>query len=101
MSTMARRTRRSFTREFKAEAVKLDKETGKSVGQVAEELDLTETVLRRWVQQASTDEGKGPEGALTTAEKEELTRLRRENRTLRMERDFLKKTAAWFAKESK
>ena len=101
MSTMARRTRRSFTREFKAEAVKLVKETGKSVGQVAEELDLTETVLRRWVQQASTDEGNGPEGALTTAEKEELTRLRRENRTLRLERDFLKKTAAWFAKESK
>ena len=53
------------------------------------------------MQQASTDEGNGPEGALTTAEKEELTRLRRENRTLRLERDFLKKTAAWFAKESK
>ena len=101
MSTMARRERRSFTREFKAEAVKLVKETGKSVRQVAEELDLTKTVLRRWVQQANTDEGKGPEGALTTAEKEELTRLRRENRTLRMERDFLKKTSAWFAKESK
>jgi transposase len=101
MSTMAKRARRSFTPEFKAEAVKLVRETGKSVRQVAEELDLTKTVLRRWVRQADTDEGNGPEGALTTAEKEELTRLRREVHTLRMERDFLKKTAAWFAKESK
>lgn len=101
MSTMAKRARRSFTPEFKAEAIKLVRETGKSVGQVAVELDLTETALRRWVQQASIDERKGPEGALTTPEKEELARLRRENRTLRMERDFLKKTAAWFAKESK
>jgi transposase len=71
------------------------------VGEVARELDLTETALRHWVQQSDIDQGKGPEGALTTGEKEELTRLRRENRTLRMERDFLKKTAAWFAKESK
>jgi transposase len=106
MSTMAKRARRSFTPEFKAEAVKLVKETGKTVGQVAIELDLTETALRRWVQQASIDDGQGddgqgPEGALTTTEKEELSRLRREVRTLRMERDFLKKTAAWFAKESK
>jgi transposase len=100
MSTMAKRARRSFTPEFKAEAVKLVTETGKTVGQVAIELDLTETALRRWVQQASVDEGPGPEGALATTEKEELSRLRREVRTLRMERDFLKKAAAWFAKES-
>jgi transposase len=101
MSTMARRARRKFTPEFKAETVKLVRESGKTVGEVARDLDLTETALRYWVRQAEIDEGKGPEGAMTTAEKEELTRLRRENRTLRMERDFLKKTAAWFAKESK
>lgn len=52
---------------------------------------MTQTALRYWVRQAEIDEGKGPEEAMTTAEKEELTRLRRENRTLRMERDLLKK----------
>ncbi len=91
MSTMARRARRKFSPEFKAETVKLVRESGKTVGEVARELDLTETALRHWVQQADIDQGKGPEGALTTAEKEELTKLRRENRTLRMERDLLKK----------
>jgi transposase len=101
MSTMARRARRKFSPEFKAETVKLVRESGKAVGEVARELDLTETALRHWVQQADIDQGKGPEGALTTAEKEELTKLRRENRTLRMERDLLKKWAAFFAKESK
>jgi len=101
MSTMARRARRKFSPEFKAETVKLVRESGKTVGQVAQELDLTETALRYWVRQAEIDEGKGSEGAMTTAEKEELTRLRRENRTLRMERDLLKKWAAFFAKESK
>ena len=95
------RPRRRFSPEFKAETVKLVRESGKTVGQVAQELDLTETALRYWVRQAEIDEGKGPEGAMTTAEKEELTRLRRENRTLRMERDLLKKWAAFFAKESK
>ena len=101
MSTMARRARRKFSPEFKAETVKLVRESGKAVGEVARELDLTETALRHWVQQADIDQGKGPEGALTTTEKEELTKLRRENRTLRMERDLLKKWAAFFAKESK
>jgi transposase len=101
MSTMARRARRKFSPEFKAETVKLVRESGKTVGEVARELDLTETALRHWVQQADVDQGKGPEGALTTAEKQELTKLRQENRTLRMERDLLKKWAAFFAKESK
>jgi transposase len=101
MSTMARRARRKFSPQFKAETVKLVRESGKTVGEVARELDLTETALRHWVQQAAIDQGKGPEGALTTAEKEELTKLRRENRTLRVERDLLVKWAAFFAKESK
>jgi transposase len=75
MSTMARRARRKFSPEFKAETVKLVRGSGKTVGEVARELDLTETALRHWVQQADIDQGKGPEGALTTAEKEELTKL--------------------------
>jgi transposase len=71
------------------------------VSQVAKELNLVETALRRWVQQAEVDAGRGPAGALTTVEKEELSRLRKENRELRMERAILKKAAAFFAKESK
>ena len=87
---MAKRKRRAFTKEFKAGAVQLVRESGKSVGAVARELDLTETALRDWVRQAEVDAGHGAWGALTTAEREELGRLRRENRTLQMERDILK-----------
>lgn len=95
---MARRYRRDFTPEQKADAVRLARETG-NVAQVARDLDLTPSALRGWVKQAEIDEGQGPEGALTSAEKEELRRLRKENRTLKMERDFLKKAAAFFAKD--
>lgn len=97
---MARR-RRKFTKEFKEEAVKLVKEGGLSVYRAAQDLDLQDSVLRRWVTQYEIDHGKGSPGALTTEEREELRRLRRENAQLRMERDFLKKAAAFFAKESK
>jgi transposase len=93
---MTRRARRSFTAEQKAQAVRLVQETG-SVSQVARDLDLTRTSLTSWVRQAEVDAGQGPDGALTTEEKAELRRLRRENRTLRMERDFLKKAAVFFA----
>lgn len=97
---MRRRKRRSFTAEEKAEAVRLVKSTGRSVYRVAQELDLTETALRRWVQQAEVDAGEGPPEKLTTAERQELGQLRRETRRLRMERDFLKEAAAFFAKDS-
>lgn len=97
---MAKRKRRSFTNEFKAQAVRIVRESGKPVGAVARELDLTETALRAWVRQAAVDAGGGTSGALTTEEREELGRLRRENRTLRMERDILKKATAFFAKEN-
>ena len=97
---MAKRQRRHFTPEFKADTVKLVLQEGKSIPQVARDLDLTETSVRQWVMQAQIDSGKGPAGALTTAEKEELARLRKENRELRMERELLKKAAAFFAKES-
>jgi len=95
---MAKRKRRRFTAEQKADAVRMVREVG-SIPQIARDLDLTETSLRHWVKQADIDEGRGPVGALTTEEKAELRRLRRENRTLKMERDFLKKAAAFFAKE--
>src|SRR6266478_4489788 len=85
---MAKRKRRAFTTEFKAQAVRIVRESGKSVGVVARE--LAETALRSWVRQAEIDAGRGAPGALTTEEREELGRLRRENRTLRMERDILK-----------
>jgi transposase len=97
---MAKRKRRTFTTEFKAQTVRLIRESGKSIGAAARELDLAETAVRRWVQQAEVDAGRGTPGALTTEEREELGRLRRENRTLRMERDILKKATAFFAKEN-
>jgi transposase len=95
-----KRKRRAFSAEFKAETVRLVRESGKSIGVIARELDLTETALRRWVRQAEIDAGRGPAGALTTSEREELGQLRRENKRLRMERDILKKATAFFAKES-
>jgi transposase len=96
---MERRKRRSFTPEFRAEAVRLVREGSKSLPQVAKDLDLTESALRSWVNGAKGSEGKAAPEALTTAEREELVRLRKENRQLQMERDFLKKAAAFFAKE--
>lgn len=92
------RKRRSFSKEFKGEAVRIVRESGKSIGEVAKELDLTETSLRAWVKRRmDAASGKG----LTEAEREELQRLRRELRTVTMERDFLKKAAAFFAKTQK
>ena len=97
---MAKRKRRAFDSAFKAEAVRLCKVGDRSIGQVAKDLDLTETALREWVRRADIDAGNGPPGALTTAEREELGRLRRENKRLQMERDILKAAATFFAKES-
>ena len=98
---MGKRKRRKFTDEFKAEAVRLVRETEKSVGQIARDLDLTESAVRAWVKQAEIDAGRGAAGALTTAEREELTRLRRENKQLQLEREILKKATAFFAKENR
>ena len=98
---MAKRKRRSFTKEFRAEVVELCERGDRSIGQVARDLDLTETAVRSWVKQAAVGQGDGPAEALTTDEGEELRRLRRENRQLREEREILKKAAAFFAKETK
>ena len=103
MSRMAksagRRARRRFTDEFKAGVVRLVLDEGKTAGAVARELELTDSAVRAWVAQAQADRTKGKTG-LTTAEREELARLRRENRQLKMERALLKKWAAFFAKET-
>lgn len=95
---MSRRARRTYTPEQRADAVRMVREVG-NLAKVARDLDLTESALRNWVQQAEVDAGRGPEDALTSEEREELRRLRRENRTLQMERDFLKSAAAFFAKD--
>ncbi len=96
---MAKRKRRFFPPEFKADAVKLV-QSGRSIPDVTRELDLTETALRAWVQQSEADAGKGSPGALSTSEREELTRLRKDNKRLQMERDILKAAATFFAKEN-
>src|SRR5215207_11101472 len=76
MSMMTARRRRSFTPEFKAQTIELLRTSGKSVGEVCRDLDLTETVVRRWLAQADVDAGR--RDGLTTIEREELSRLRRE-----------------------
>ncbi len=96
---MQRRQRRSFTPEFRARTVELIESIGRSIPAICRELDLTESVVRRWVAQAQVDRGKR-EG-LTSTERDELARLRRENRILSEEREILKKAAAFFASETR
>ena len=103
MATMAdrkkaRRSRRRFDDDFKEQAVRLVLDEGQTVGAVARDLDLTETALRDWVKRAQANRTNGRTG-LTTVEREELARLRKENRILREEREILKKAAAFFANE--
>lgn len=95
--TAGRRARRRFTSEFKAGAVRLVLDEGKTIGSVARELDLVPSALGSWVARAQADRTRGKTG-LTSEERAELARLRKENRELRMERDILKKATAFFAK---
>ena len=98
METMERkkpRARRAFTPEFKAEIVQLCQHGNRSIGQVARDFDLTETAVREWVRQAERDAG---DGGLTSAERQELSALRRENRRLREDVEILKRATAFFAK---
>jgi len=95
---MASRKRRHFSAEQKAEAVRLAKAAG-NLSQVARDLDLHPNVLRNWRDQAEVDAGGGPQDALTTDEKAEMRQLKKDVKRLRMERDFLKKAAAFFARE--
>lgn len=97
---MSNKSRRQFTLEQKAEAVQIVLQSGKPISQIAKELGLTESALRKWVKQAQIDQVAAPNSALTSEERQELNRLRRDVKRLQMERDFLKKTAAFFAAET-
>jgi transposase len=99
-SRVSKRNRRKFEPEFKTEAVRLVLEEGRTINAVAKSLGIYSSSLSDWVRQAEIDRGKGPPGALKTEELEELRRLRKENRELKVEREILKKAAAFFAKES-
>ena len=97
---MTKRKRRKFTPEFKAEVVALCQAGDRSIGQVSKDLGLTTTAVRDWVHRAEVDAGRGRPGELTTVERDELSRLRRENKQLRLEREILKAAATFFAKEN-
>jgi transposase len=112
---MTQNPRRIFTDEQRAEAVRIVHQSGKPVIQVAKEMGLTESALRRWVKQAQIDHESDPQGKLTSAERKELNELRRDLKRVQMERDFLtagalsggtppthclKKAATFFARES-
>ena len=99
-SKPSRRARRRFTDEFKEGAVRLVLDEGKTVGAVARELDLTASALATWVARSQADRTKGKSG-LMKEEREELLRLRKENRILQEEREILKKAAAFFAKQNR
>ncbi len=94
---MPRRERRSFTPEFKARTVELIESTGKPMAEVCRELDLTQSAVRRWVELAQID--RGEKEGLTSDERDELARLRRENRVLKEEREILKKAAVISARQ--
>lgn len=97
---MSQKPRRTFTDEQKAEAVQIVNQSGKPVSQVAKEMGLTESALRKWVKQAQIDASGEGQGQLTSAERQELNQLRRELKHVQKERDFLKKVATFFAQES-
>ena len=99
-SKTERRARRQFTEEFKAGAVRLVVDEGKTVGAVSRDLDLTASTLAIWVRHAQAERTKGKSG-LMKEERDELSRLRKENRILAEERDILKKATAFFAKQSR
>jgi transposase len=93
------RVRRSFTPEFKAEVVALVRRGDRSIAEISRDMDLVPSVVRRWVDQADTDEGKLP--GVTTAEHEEIASLRKRVRILEEEREILKKAARFFAQETR
>ena len=97
---MTKKPRRQFTDEQKSEAVKIVEQSGKPISQVAREMGLTESALRKWVKQSKIDSQGGGQGQLTSKERQELNNLRRDLKRVQMERDFLKKAATFFARES-
>lgn len=93
MATQATR----YPAEFRAEAIRLYRTSGKPIGKLAEELGVSDPTLRIWIKQAEID--AGDRSGLSSEEKEELRKLRREVKVLKEEREILKKAAAFFAKE--
>jgi transposase len=91
-------TRRNFTQEYKDQAVSLVLDSGRSIVDVAKSIGVHEMTLGKWVKK-ERDTGRVPDSDLSEPERAELQRLRKENAVLRMERDFAKKVATWFAKE--
>ena len=90
-----------YTAAFRADAVTLVRSSGRSIPSIARDLGVNTQSLRNWLHQAAIDAGNGRSGDLTTAEREELRRLRREVHVLQQEREILKKAAAFFAKETR
>lgn len=94
----AKRPRRKFSDEFKRDAVEIVHSSGKSIAQVARELGIYDSTLGSWVKQDEIN--RGVRDGVTTAEREEVTELRRENARLRMERELLKRAVAFWVRES-
>jgi transposase len=92
------KTRPPYTPEFRRQIIELVR-AGRSPDELAKEFEPTAQSIRNWVAQAERDDGRREDG-LSSAERDELSRLRRENRQLRLERDILSKAAAWFARET-
>jgi len=92
------KTSKRYTREFRHQLIELHR-AGRSIPELAREFGPMPWTIALWVKQANRDAGRG-DGGLTTSEREELARLRRENRRLKMEREILAKAAAWFAQET-
>jgi len=91
------RAKPQYPPQFKAEAIELVRSSGKSISQIAQELGVSATSLRNWVKQDQIDQGERQ--GLTTEERQELRKLRKENKVLRQEREILRKAAAFFARE--
>jgi transposase len=94
-----RRPRRTFTNEFKAEVIAFCRQPGHSIAMAVKDFDLTESAVRSWLRQDDVDSGR--RSGMTTEERDELTRLRKECKVLREERDILKRATAFFAKETR
>ena len=94
------RTHRPYPPEFRAEAVRLARSSEKTIPALAADLGISSEALRHWLRRADADEGRGQPGELTTDEREELRRLRRENHVLQQEREILRKAAASCAEET-
>jgi transposase len=99
--SMSTKTRRQYTDEFKAEAVRLVRDSTRPLAQVARDLGIADHLLYRWRAEQQQAESQGHTRQSARADRAELVRLRRENATLQQERDFLKRAAAFFAKESR